>query len=105
MLLIVALILLLRSRLLSFPKRSLARSDRLSQQELALVLQQVYVKGDHGTKTLLIPYRDHLSKVHFYHFTCISLVNPLKGNHYPNSTFKIYLGCSFLPSTSTSLQI
>lgn len=63
MLLIVALILLLRSRLLSFPKRSLARSDRLSQQELALVLQQVYVKGDHGTKTLLIPYRDHLSKV------------------------------------------
>lgn len=68
-LLLVAVLLLLRSRLLSLPTQTLhkllrvARSERLSQQELADALQQVYLKELDGSKTLLVPYQDRLFKV------------------------------------------
>ncbi|KAF9465113.1 ABC transporter transmembrane region 2-domain-containing protein [Collybia nuda] len=67
---IVATALLLRSRLLSLPKEVLAKlskvsgGKRLSPQELADALQQVYVTEKDGSKTVLVPYRDRISKVH-----------------------------------------
>ncbi|KAF8886515.1 ABC transporter transmembrane region 2-domain-containing protein [Infundibulicybe gibba] len=45
---------------------AVARGKRLSSEELANVLQQVYVKGDNGSKVLLVPYRDRVSKVPIY---------------------------------------
>jgi len=66
---VFAIVLLLRSRLLSLPKRTIAKlsnvtfTERLSPQELAHVLQQVYVTGEKGSKILLVPYRDRVSKV------------------------------------------
>lgn len=68
---VVAVVLLLRSRLISLPKQTLRKlstvtlSERLSKQELADALQQVYLREEDGSKTLLIPYRDRLSKVGF----------------------------------------
>ncbi|KAJ7583528.1 ABC transporter transmembrane region 2-domain-containing protein [Mycena floridula] len=66
--LIVAACLLLRSRLLTIPKEALAklqvvaRSQRLSPQELERALQQAYIKEKDGSKTLLVPYLDRISK-------------------------------------------
>lgn len=37
---------------------AVARHNRLSPQELAQVLQQVYVQEHDGSKTLLVPIRD-----------------------------------------------
>ena len=62
-------LLLLRSRLLKLPqdvirKLSGSASDhKLSPEELAQVLQQVYVEEKDGSKTLLVPNRDGVSKV------------------------------------------
>lgn len=36
---------------------------KLSQEELAKVLQQVYVDEEDGSKTLLVPYRERVIKV------------------------------------------
>ncbi|KAG6907744.1 hypothetical protein DXG01_007544 [Tephrocybe rancida] len=70
MFLILATVLLLRSRLASLPKETLQRisaatksKERLSTGEMADVLQQVYEKEQDGSKTLLVPYRDRISKV------------------------------------------
>ncbi|KAJ7660063.1 ABC transporter transmembrane region 2-domain-containing protein [Mycena rosella] len=62
---LVATILLLRGRILSIPaqiKLPQLRGKRLSPEELVNALQQVYVVED-GVKTLLVPYRDRVSKV------------------------------------------
>lgn len=65
----LAVVILLRSRLLSLPKdairnlRTVAYGKRLSEEELTEVLQQVYVDGPDGTRTLLVPYRDRISEV------------------------------------------
>jgi ATP-binding cassette subfamily D (ALD) long-chain fatty acid import protein len=73
---ILATVLLLRSRLLSLPKKALSKlptvlgEQRLSQQELADALQQVYVKEEDGSKTILVPYRDRISKVQ--HLFCLT---------------------------------
>lgn len=73
---IVATLLLFRHRLISLPNdvlsklRSVARrGEPLSAQELADVLQQLYVVEEDGTKTLLVPYRDRVSKVRVIYFT------------------------------------
>ncbi|KAJ6590542.1 ABC transporter transmembrane region 2-domain-containing protein [Mycena vulgaris] len=65
---ILATILLLRGRILSIPARiklPQLRGKRLTPEELVNALQQVYVTED-GVKTLLVPYRDRLSKVPVY---------------------------------------
>ena len=69
-LVLLASILLLRSNITLAPKyllsklKVVARGQRLTPEELLHVLQQVYVKADDGTKTLLVPYRDaYISKV------------------------------------------
>ena len=66
---IIVATLLLRSRLLSIPKDALdrikvvTRGNKLTPQELAQVLQQAYIKEPDGSKTLLVPYLDRISKV------------------------------------------
>ncbi|KAG6844809.1 hypothetical protein H0H87_003475 [Tephrocybe sp. NHM501043] len=67
---LLATLLLLRSRLVSLPKATLQRvpivsklKERLSSGELDDVLQQVYKKEPDGSKTLLVPYQDRISNV------------------------------------------
>ncbi|KAJ7076083.1 ABC transporter transmembrane region 2-domain-containing protein [Mycena belliarum] len=60
---LVATILLLRGRILSAQiKLPQLGGKRLTPEELANALQQVYVVED-GVKTVLVPYRDRISKV------------------------------------------
>lgn len=63
-------LLLLRSRLLEIPQEALARtlerrglSSKLSKEELAQALQQLYVKEPDGSKILLVPSPNVISKV------------------------------------------
>ncbi|KAF8067672.1 ABC transporter transmembrane region 2-domain-containing protein [Lyophyllum atratum] len=69
LLLLLVTILLLRSRLLSLPKQAFKRipvvkaKETLSPGDLEAVLQEVYKKEINGSKTLLVPYRDRVSKV------------------------------------------
>ncbi|KAI0826191.1 ABC transporter transmembrane region 2-domain-containing protein [Irpex lacteus] len=63
-------LLLLRSRLFEIPQEALARalegrglSSKLSKDELAQALQQLYVKEPDGSKTLLVPSPNGISKV------------------------------------------
>lgn len=62
-------VLLLRSRLISAPKeallrlRSAASQRRLSPEEFAQALQQVYISEADGSKTILVPHRNSISKV------------------------------------------
>lgn len=71
-LVLIACVLILRSRLLTVPRDTLAalravRSrHKLSKEELAQALQQIYVEGRDGTKELLIPFRENISKVAFF---------------------------------------
>ncbi|KAJ7275087.1 ABC transporter transmembrane region 2-domain-containing protein [Mycena rebaudengoi] len=62
---ILATFLLLRGRLVSIAKLPQLRSKKLTPEELADALQQIYVT-EGGVKTLLVPYRDRLSKVPVY---------------------------------------
>ncbi|KAK0477234.1 hypothetical protein EDD18DRAFT_1312780 [Armillaria luteobubalina] len=43
--------------------RVVIQRKRLSQEELLRVLQEVYVKEDDGSKTLLVPYNEEVSRV------------------------------------------
>ncbi|KAF4616465.1 hypothetical protein D9613_008752 [Agrocybe pediades] len=68
-------LLLLRSRTLNLSKDALIalhqstqylkrpRPKKLNPEELAKVLQQVYVEEEDGSKTLLVPYRERVVKV------------------------------------------
>ena len=61
-------LLLLRSRLYKLPQDVIRKLNsgshpKLTPEELAQVLQQVYVDEKDGSKTLLVPYRDGVSKV------------------------------------------
>lgn len=68
-LVLFAVVLILRSRLISLPKDTLERlkavtyKPRVSSEELSQALQEIYVNEPDGSKTLLVPYRDHISKV------------------------------------------
>ncbi|KAJ7048582.1 ABC transporter transmembrane region 2-domain-containing protein [Mycena amicta] len=59
---VVASLLLLRGRILALKLPQL-RAPKLTPQQLADALQQVYVEDDSGVKTVLVPYRDRLSKL------------------------------------------
>lgn len=65
----LATVLLLRSRLVSVPKdallalKSVAGESRLSKEELDKAQQQLYVKNEDGSQSLLVPYRGRVSKV------------------------------------------
>ena len=75
-LILLSLIILLRSRIITGPRdlfRTLSRvgvSKHLSPSELSQVLQQLYVEEPDGTRKLLVPFRDSISKVcPNHHFT------------------------------------
>ncbi len=73
----LVVILVLRSRLLKLPQDVIKKivkgksSHQLSPEELAQALQQVYVYENDGSKTLLVPYRDGVSKVRFIRYICL----------------------------------
>jgi ATP-binding cassette, subfamily D (ALD), peroxisomal long-chain fatty acid import protein len=94
--LVVALVLLLRSRLISLPLKKLSTA-RLSQKQLADVLQQVYVKNEDGSKTLLIPYRDRVSKVGCKIPTLIHLLIKYQVIIRPTPTSKFASDAPFFP--------
>ncbi|KAJ6631173.1 ABC transporter transmembrane region 2-domain-containing protein [Mycena sp. CBHHK59/15] len=80
---LLATILLLRGRLLRLPaqiKLPQLRDKRLSPEELVKALQQVYVTED-GVKTLLVPYRDRLSKVPVHPISPARFASDVK--HFP----------------------
>lgn len=62
-------LLLLRGRIADVPKaafsklKTVAIRQDISQEELAQALQQVYINEPDGSKTLLVPYKGHISKV------------------------------------------
>lgn len=72
LLVVLATVLLLRSRLVSVPKnallalKSVAGQGRLSKEELDKAQQQLYVKNEDGTTSLLVPYRGRVSKVSYF---------------------------------------
>ncbi|KII91168.1 hypothetical protein PLICRDRAFT_37870 [Plicaturopsis crispa FD-325 SS-3] len=85
---LLASLLLLRGRIADFPQAlvskltHVARKRNLTPQELAEALQQVYVKGEDGSKTLLVPYRDkYISKIPIYPITPEKFVSD--ASHFP----------------------
>ncbi|KAI0317948.1 ABC transporter transmembrane region 2-domain-containing protein [Amylostereum chailletii] len=66
----LAVLLLLRSRLLSTPRDVLKKlgapgfRETLTKEELQKALQQVYRENEDGSRTLLVPYRTKISEVH-----------------------------------------
>ncbi len=68
-LVLFSLLILLRSRIITGPRdlfRTLGKvgfSKDLSPSELSQALQQLYVEEPDGTKQLLVPFRDNISKV------------------------------------------
>ncbi|KAJ7145398.1 ABC transporter transmembrane region 2-domain-containing protein [Mycena crocata] len=98
LLVLVATLLLLRGRILSIPARiklPQLRGKRLTAEELVNALQQVYVVED-GVKTLLVPYRDRLSKVPVYPTPAAKLAADVK--HFPpvSATAKPNIDAVFL---------
>lgn len=59
-------LLLLRQRILRRTKNLVSKSSSLSVEELAAAAQQVYTNNSDGSKTLLVPFRGRISKVHNY---------------------------------------
>jgi hypothetical protein len=73
LLVLLATLLLLRSRLFSGPRellsklKAVTRGKRLTPEELAQVLEQVYVKQPDGSKLLLVPVKDtYVSEVRLF---------------------------------------
>lgn len=65
----VAVLLVLRARLLQLPREIIAgilhrtsSKEKISGDELAVALQQVYVKEQDGSKTILVPHSWGVSK-------------------------------------------
>ncbi len=69
LLLALTVVLLLRSRLINGPKEALLKlrsatyRRKLSPEEFSQALQQVYVNEADGSKTILVPHRNSISKV------------------------------------------
>ena|ERR1700676_393730 len=107
-LVLLASILLLRSSIASGPRYVLsklkvaARGRRLTPQELLHVLQQVYVKAEDGSKTLLVLYREaYISKVRSNNklTTCVASVIPngiTPGHNTPDTSQQIRSGRTLL---------
>lgn len=78
-LVVLSLLILLRSRIITGPRdlfRTLSRvgfSKDLSPSELSQALQQLYVDEPDGTRQLLVPFRDSISKVRFNHHFPIAI--------------------------------
>jgi ATP-binding cassette subfamily D (ALD) long-chain fatty acid import protein len=75
----LSIILILRSRIITGPRdlfRTLSRvgfSKDLSPSELSQALQQLYVEEPDGTRQLLVPFRDSISKVRPNHHITLAI--------------------------------
>lgn len=69
LLVLVSLLLLLRGRVITGPREIIQKlcqvsfRRNLSPSELAQALQQLYVQEPGGTRQLLVPFRNSISKV------------------------------------------
>jgi ATP-binding cassette, subfamily D (ALD), peroxisomal long-chain fatty acid import protein len=70
LLILLAAVLITRSRLVSLPASTIAklsvaasRKQKASKEELARAMQTVYVKEEDGSKSVLVPYQNVISKV------------------------------------------
>jgi ATP-binding cassette subfamily D (ALD) long-chain fatty acid import protein len=78
-LVLLSLLILLRSRIITGPRdlyRTLSRvgfSKNLSPSELTRALQQLYVEEPDGTRQLLVPFRDSISKVRPNHLFTLAI--------------------------------
>lgn len=64
----VAIILIVRGQILDLSKRALSRRPQLqapkaTPEELQEAIKQLYVDEEDGSKTILVPFRDRVSKV------------------------------------------
>ena len=79
-LILFSLLILLRSRIITAPRdliRTLSRvgfSRDLTPSELSQALQQLYVEDPDGTRQLLVPFRDSISKVRPNHHSTRDLL-------------------------------
>jgi ATP-binding cassette subfamily D (ALD) long-chain fatty acid import protein len=85
----LSLIILLRSRIITGPRdlfRTLSRvglSKDLSPSELSQALQQLYVEEPDGTRQLLVPFRNSISKVRQNHLSRLRFTNALSVHQVP----------------------
>lgn len=86
-------LLVLRGRLLQLPQEVLTsmlvrtrRGDRVTQQELDRALQQVYEKAPDGTKILLVPHRQRISKVCQPCFGTVTLLLTCSGTRHTHTS-------------------
>jgi ATP-binding cassette subfamily D (ALD) long-chain fatty acid import protein len=67
-LIVLAIIVLARSRILDASKLALSRSQlqapKATTEDLQEAIKQLYVDEADGSKTILVPFRDRVSKVH-----------------------------------------
>lgn len=82
-LVLVSLALLLRTRIITGPRDLVHKlshvgvSTGLSPSELNQALQQLYVEGSDGTRQLLVPFNNSISKARLIIFRlCLSLTTP-----------------------------
>ena len=93
----LSLFFLLRSRIITGPRdliRALSRvglSKQSSPSELAQALQQLYVEDSDGTRKLLVPFRQSISKVHpATTLTCYALHGSARSPYIPLQTLSSY---------------
>jgi len=88
-LILLSLLILLRSRIITGPRdlfRTLSRvgfSKDLSPSELSHALQQLYVEEPDGTRQLLVPFRDSISKVRQNHHSRLRFTNAMTTHQVP----------------------
>lgn len=76
---LVAAVLILRSKLLTYPKDVIVRlgtialKERVTPEALAEALQQLYVEDDGGNKTLLVPTKTRIAKVGIHNVASLQL--------------------------------
>lgn len=105
-------LLLLRSRLLEIPQEALARalerrglSSKLSKEELAQALQQLYVKEPDGSKTLLVPSPNGISKASHNNVVLIKrFISLAPGSNQTNTHLSTRPRCQTLPTNPINAQ-
>ncbi|KIP09977.1 hypothetical protein PHLGIDRAFT_534842 [Phlebiopsis gigantea 11061_1 CR5-6] len=108
----VAVLLVLRARLLQLPREIIAgilhrtsSKEKISEDELAVALQQVYVKEQDGSKTILVPHSRGVSKVNIVPTPHNELAADKKRFPLASSTHKPSLDKTFLDQLRAILRI
>ncbi len=107
-LVLVSLALLLRTRIVAGPRDLVHKlshvgfSTELSPSELNQALQQLYIEGSDGTRQLLVPFRNSISKVRLPTFSIISFAHSSCGIHVTRSRCIPLQMLSSRPTNDTS---